>query len=316
LTELLQAGASVGCAIAGDRVFSLDRWGAMDQAVLVVRSVDHADEPRVVIDPRAIVDDETAALDWYQPSLDGALVAFGISTGGDEQSTLRVVEVATGEQLADEIPRTRAAAVAWLPDASGFAYTRYPAPGEVDDDEDLAYYRTVWWHRLGDDPADDAPLWDDLADKTAWPQVDVSRDGRWVLVQASLGWSQIDVHLLDRQSGEWTTVIEGTEAISAFEIVDDRLVGTTTLDAPRGRVVAAPLTAPTPDRWQTLVAEGDGVIEAVTTTSSSLLVLSTTTASTMTPRRVTTRRRRSLPGRGRWTSSRRISPRRRRGAAR
>jgi prolyl oligopeptidase len=189
-----------------------------------------------------------------------------------------VVEVATGEQLADEIPRTRAAAVAWLPDASGFAYTRYPAPGEVDDDEDLAYYRTVWWHRLGDDPADDAPLWDDLADKTAWPQVDVSRDGRWVLVQASLGWSQIDVHLLDRQSGEWTTVIEGTEAISAFEIVDDRLVGTTTLDAPRGRVVAAPLTAPTPDRWQTLVAEGDGVIEAVTTTSSSLLVLSTRSA--------------------------------------
>jgi carboxymethylenebutenolidase len=41
-----------------------------------------------------------------------------------------------------------------------------------------------------------------------------------------------------------------------------------------------------------------------------------TTASTTTPRRATTRRRRSWRGRGRWTSSRRTSPRRRRGVSR
>ena len=29
---------SAGCAVEGDRVFSLERWGHHDQAVLVVRS--------------------------------------------------------------------------------------------------------------------------------------------------------------------------------------------------------------------------------------------------------------------------------------
>ena len=47
----------------------------------------------------------------------------------------------TGEVLAERIPDTRAASVAWLPDGSGFWYTVYP------DDDD--YHRHVRFHRLG-----------------------------------------------------------------------------------------------------------------------------------------------------------------------
>jgi prolyl oligopeptidase len=274
LVELLRACTSSGPAVAGDTVFSLDRWGEMDQGVLVARSADRPDEPRVVVDARHLVDDPTAAIDWYQPSLDGRLVAVGTSTGGDEPSTLRIVDAVTADPRPDEIPHTRAAAVAWVPDGSAFAYTRYPAPGEVPDD-DLAYHRTVWWHDLGDDPAHDRLVWDALPDKTAWPMVDLSRDGRWLLVHVSLGWSRVDVHLLDRRSGDWVTVIEGTDAVAAFEVDGERLVGTTTLDADRGRVVAAPLTTPQPDQWRTLVAESDAVVEAVGITPDSLLVAST-----------------------------------------
>ena len=61
-------------------------------------------------------------------------------------------DVATGTDLADEIPRTRACSLAWTPDGSGFYYTRYPAPGEVPAGEEQ-YHRGVFHHRLGDDPA-------------------------------------------------------------------------------------------------------------------------------------------------------------------
>ena len=88
-------------------------------------------------------------------------------------------------------------------------------------------------------------------DETAWPSVELSRDGRWLLVEVSLGWTRVDVHLIDRSTGERRPVVEGTEAVSSFTVVGDRLVGTTTLDAPRGRVVAAPLDSPGPDRWRT-----------------------------------------------------------------
>jgi prolyl oligopeptidase len=245
----------------------------------VVRDVhgDRVPAGRTLVDPHDLSGDATAALDWYSPSVDGRLVAFGTSTGGDERSTLGIVDVATGEHLADTIPHTRAASVAWAPDGTAFAYTRYPDPAAVGDDE-ANYHRTVWWHVLGDDPGHDELVFGDLPDKTAWPSVELSRDGRWLVVEVSLGWTRVDVHLIDRTTGERTTVIEGVEAVSSFTVVDDRLVGTTTLDAPRGRVVTTDLAAPTPERWRTVVPESDDVIESVAVTAASLLVASTRTA--------------------------------------
>ncbi|CAN5510514.1 prolyl oligopeptidase family serine peptidase [soil metagenome] len=278
LATLLSAGTSTGPQVAGDLVFSVDRWGEHDQAVLVVRSAigQQPSPPRVLLDP-AMSGEDTAAIDWFQPSPDGRLVAYGSSSGGDERSTLRVLDTATAGHLDDEIPHTRAASVAWLPDASAFAYTRYPDPDVVDDD-DRGYWRQVWWHQLGDHPGHDELVWGDLPDKTAWPDVSLSRDGRWLLVHVALGWSRVDVHLVDRASGGRTTIIEGVDAVSGFEVVDDRLVGVSTVDAERGRVVAAPLSSPTPERWDTLVAETDAVIEGLVVTPSSLLVASTRAA--------------------------------------
>ncbi|HKY65075.1 MAG TPA: prolyl oligopeptidase family serine peptidase [Acidimicrobiales bacterium] len=278
-TELFGAGAAGAPSIRGGRLFSIDRWGDLEQAVLVVRDVHGERVPaaRTLVDPHALTGDATAAIDWYAPSVDGRFVAFGTSTGGDERSTLRVVEVATGELLGDAIPQTRAASVAWLPDGTAFAYTRYPDPAAVGD-EAAQYDRTVWWHVLGDDPGHDELVFGDLPDRTAWPSVEMSRDGRWLLVEVSLGWTRVDVHLIDRTTGARTTVIEAVEAVSSFTIVDDHLVGTTTLDAPRGRVVAAPLTTPTPAGWSTVVAESDDVIEGVAVTRGSLLVASTRAA--------------------------------------
>jgi prolyl oligopeptidase len=273
---LFAAGTAAAPSIRGGRLFSLDRWGDLEQAVLAVRDVHGERRPaaRSLIDPHAVTGDPTAALDWYAPSVDGRWVAFGISTGGDERSTLGIVDAATGEHLPDTIPHTRAASVAWAPDGKAFAYTRYPDPAAVGDDE-ANYHRTVWWHVVGDDPGHDELVFGDLPDKTAWPSVEMSRDGRWLVVEVSLGWTRVDVHLIDRTTGERTTVIEGVEAVSSFTVVGDRLVGTTTLDAPRGRVVVADVAAPTPDRWRTVVEQSSDVIEGVAVTASWLLVAST-----------------------------------------
>jgi len=252
LLELLRVGQSSAPALAGGLTFSIDRWGELDQAVLVARSSPAEAIGRVLLDPAALLGDATATVDWYQPSRDGRLVALGLSTGGSEQSTLRVLDVATAALLDDEIPDTRAASVSWEPDGSAFVYTRYPAGEE--------YGRHVRRHVLGAPAAADdevlvAP--EDLPDPTAWPSVELSRDGRWLLVSLSLGWSRVDLRLLDRSTGAWTTLIEGVEALTSLTFDDrrDRLVGVTTLEADRGRVVAAALAAPTAADWSTLRAE-------------------------------------------------------------
>jgi prolyl oligopeptidase len=277
LVALLGAGSSVACAVGGELVFSLERWGSHDQSVLVVRSAVEPGPGRTLIDPHLRTGDPTAAIDWYRPSPDGRLVAYGVSTGGDERSTLRIVDVETGEHRRDTIPNTRACSIAWMPDNSGFAYTRYPDPATLPPD-DQGYWRKVYWHRLGDDWHRDELVFGDLPDKTAWTNLTLSPDGRWLLLHLSLGWSRVDVHLIDRRTRARTVMIEGIEAVSSFVVVGDDVVGLTTLDAGRGRIVTAPLVTAWHDEWRTIVPESDRVIDAFVPTAASLLVLSSLAA--------------------------------------
>ena len=183
----------------GRRYFYTRRDGKQNQPVLYVRDgADGAD--RALVDVNAERADGTRALDWWFPSDDGALVAYGVSDDGSEESTLRVRDAATGAALADEIPRTRACSLAWTPDGRGFYYTRYPAPGEVPAAE-LKYHRAVYHHRLGDDPAKDRKLFGDGRDMTDWPGVDLSPDGRWLAITVSQGWSKSEVYVADVRAG-------------------------------------------------------------------------------------------------------------------
>src|SRR5205823_12203225 len=100
--------------------------------------------------------------------------------------------VDSGERRGDVIPRTRYTSVSWLPDGSAFYYTRLPAPGDVPEAEEQ-YHRKVYLHRLGDDPAGDALVWSERRDMREQPGVQVSPDGRWLLLTVALGWDQADV---------------------------------------------------------------------------------------------------------------------------
>ncbi len=303
LVALLGARVSTGCRLAADRVFTLERAGGQAQFALVVRSATVAHDPgRVLLDPSALAADATVAIDWYHPSPDGRLVAYGTSEGGDERSTLRLLDVETGAAQPDVIPDTRAASLGWFPDGSGFLYTRYPAGDE--------YHRMVYAHVLGTDGADDPLVWGELPAPEAWPDVQVSPDGRWALVHVLVGWGRVDVHLLDRPAGSWRTVISGVDALTQLTFDGDRLRRHRRRSTrPRGRIVAAPLGDPSVDRWTTLVPEGDGVLDACLPVEGGLLVASTAHAIAHLHH---VRRRRRAARRGRATRARlvRRSPRR------
>jgi len=262
----------------GGALFCSERPHGAEQFVLTRRSaIDPAAPPVVLLDPGALSADAATAVDWYEPSADGSLIAVGVSEGGSEHSTLRVLSGVDGAPAGvpelDDIPDTRAASVAWEPDGRAFFYTRYP--------EGDAYHRTVFHHRLGTPWADDPVVWAEHPDPQAWPNVALSDDGRWLLVGVEVGWRRADVHLLDRESGRWHTVIAGVEAATRFRFSADAtaLVGITTLDAGRGRVVRVPLDvariADGPGAWETLVAENDAVATALGVTSQGLVMVTT-----------------------------------------
>src|SRR5215218_10247534 len=96
LRALLAIGLVASPKVRGGRLFFVRREGAQNQPVLVVRQ---GAAERVVLDPNGLSDEGTVALDWWYPSPDGTRVAYGLSSSGDERSTLRVRDVATGEDL-------------------------------------------------------------------------------------------------------------------------------------------------------------------------------------------------------------------------
>jgi prolyl oligopeptidase len=236
----------------GDRLFGGSRTGSQAQPVVFVTSAtDPSAARRVLLDPAALAADGAVALDWSKPSRDGALLAYGLSEGGTENSTLQVMDVETGETLPDNIPNTRACSLSWFADNSGFYYSRYP--------EGDQYNRKIYRHVLGQTWQDDELIFGDLPVPDAWTMVTANKEGTHLLVAASVGWSRTDLHLLNLASNTWTTILEGVEVNTSLAFDGDCLVGVTNLNAPRGRVVSIPLA--TPDLWTTLVPETDLVIE-------------------------------------------------------
>lgn len=271
--ELLQAGSVAAPQVAGDRVFTLERYGPLDQAVVVVRSAtDDALPARIVVDPHDRAADHAAAVDWFSPSPDGRLLAYGISEGGSEHGVLRVADVATGQLLPDAIAPVRHPSPAWLPDGSAFAYSRLPDPTAVPAGEE-GYWEQLFWHRMGDDQADDElVLGGSDLDRTALPMASISPDGRWLVIHIHLMPTRTDVIVLDRATGARTVAVAGEEAWTWATVVDGAFYAHTSVDAPRGRIVAAPAETPQRETWTTVVPEGEGVIEGMAIAGTSLLV--------------------------------------------
>ena len=256
------------------RYFYTRRDGAQNQAVLYVRDGLHGAD-RALVDVNQERADGTRALDWWFPSDDGARVAYGVSDDGSEESVLRVRDVETGQDLAEQIARTRACSLAWTPDGGGFYYTRYPKPGEVPRGEE-AYHRGVFLHRLGDDPARDPQIFGQGRDRTDWPGVDLSPDGRWLLITVSQGWTKSEVHLADlRGDGQPRPLAGGEDARFEFiQALDDRLYLLTTSGAPRGRIFSVDPRQPARARWREVLPEGDDVLESVAYFQGGLAVAS------------------------------------------
>jgi prolyl oligopeptidase len=262
LEELLAIGVlSVPEPVRG-HYFYLRREGRQNQPVLYWRQ-GVTGEDRVAVDPNALNDAGTTALDWFYPSQDGRLLAYGLSENGSEESVLHLMEVESGRHLPDRIPRMRAASLAWLPDATGFYYSRYPAPGEVPEGEEH-YHRALYYHRLGADPAAD-PLVFRPIQKEYWPGVSVSPDGRWLVVSVARTFDQTDLYVQDLIArGPLTPVAENLPASFEGEIAHGHLFLRTNLDAPTYRLYRVDPQHPDRGAWREIVApREDAVLESI-----------------------------------------------------
>ena len=260
LTELLTIGNINVPQIGGKYYFYTRRDGMQNQPVLYVR--DGLNGPdRVLVDANQLAADGTIALDWFEPSEHGKYVAYGTSPSGSEMSTLHIIEAKTGKLLPDTIERTRAASIAWKLDNSGFYYTRYPKKGDVAEGQEM-YNRHIFYHELGSDPADDPLIFGEGRDAEDWPNVTLSHDGRWLLIQVEQGWTKTELFLLDLKSDKSASrVTTGKNFLYGGQVFDGKLFITTNEDAPRYRVFVTDATNFDRENWKEIIPQTDAVLQ-------------------------------------------------------
>ena len=90
----------------GTRTFFIRYDGRQAQSTWWVR--DEPDAPaRLLLGPNAWSGDGTVSLGAFSPSPDGSLVAYSRRVAGSDWTTLHVLDVAAGHDLAEFIERTR-----------------------------------------------------------------------------------------------------------------------------------------------------------------------------------------------------------------
>jgi prolyl oligopeptidase len=146
------------------------------------------------------------------------------------------------------------------------------------------YHRRVFFHHLS--PADNADGAQDplifpgdgieLAPQH-WPNVSISNDGRWLLVDVSEGWTKTELYLKDLSvkdspkdfpskdlsagQSRFQRITTGKDFLYHGEILDGQLYITTNEDAPRFRVFKVACSVPERSSWKEIIPEGDAVIE-------------------------------------------------------
>ncbi len=250
----------------GDKYFFYKNDGLQDQFVLYVQDALDS-EASVLIDPNGWSDDGTVALSGTSFSDSGRLMAYGIAEAGSDWKSWRVLEVATGELLDDEINWVKFSGISWSKDETGFYYSSFPKPKEGEEFQSLNLNHTLYYHTLGTSQADDQVVYK-RPDEPEWMfDGEVTEDGQYLVISVSKGTDPKN-RLLVRDLSEPDSEIR--EIVGHFRN-EYSLIGNdgetfyfkTDLDAPKGRVIALNVNDPNPAKWREIIPAQDNVLRGV-----------------------------------------------------
>jgi len=278
------AGASTthhGHRLIGDRLFFL-RAQAGKEGVLMVRDGDGSE--RTLYDPNAV--EGGASIGSYSVSPDGGKVAVNVGFGGNEIGEIAVFDVASGKRLDDTRKPVWSEAMAnWLPDASGFFYTRMrDAGGDADPMQGMAAYL----HLLGQPQSADVLIARAGADDALRI---VPNDFPWVYVSAGSDWAMLHIsgarasgracvaRLAEAVTGHatWRCPVADADNVQDADLHGDTYYLLSAKDASNRRVLALDLRDPdaVPATAKVVVPErADAVLTGISVAGDALYLKS------------------------------------------
>jgi prolyl oligopeptidase len=210
-------------------------------------------EEKVWLDPSDVPKDAGITRQLYGISPDGKLAAYAVRTSGQDEVEIRFRDVETGRDMSDRLAKALYGSVSFLPDRSGVYYAVRSRGGGS----------RVRMHRFGGQPPGREVFGEGL-DARVFLSVNVSRDGRWLTIQAQRGWAGADLYVKDlRADNPIRRITSGQDSqFNTTPCGRNQLLVTTTWGAPRKRVMLANLERPESEHWRELVPESGDMIQS------------------------------------------------------
>jgi prolyl oligopeptidase len=255
---------------AGEYYFFYKNDGLQNQSVCYIqKGLDGTAE--VFLDPNLLSADGTVRASLIGASNDDRYVAVSRGEAGSDWTELRVMEIATKQELPDRVQWVKFSGAAWKGD--GFFYSGYdkPAPGE--ELQAKNEYQKVFYHKLGDPQDKDTLVWEDKEHPLRYVGAGTTEDEKVLFLVVSEGTSGSELYCKDlaKKDAAFSLLVKGFAYDSSpVEVVDGKVLIYTNEDAPNFRVVLIDPKNPAKENWQTVIPEKSEVLSGAGTAGGYL----------------------------------------------
>ncbi len=257
----------------GDYYYFFRNSGLQNQSVMY-RQKDLSSEPELVIDPNTFSEDGTTALSGRGFSKDGKYMAYGLSEGGSDWKTIKVMDLDSKKVLSDEVKWMKFSGISWYKD--GFYYSRYDKPAEGSDEySQKNEFHKVYYHKLGTAQSEDKLIYQDTDNGNRNFNAWLTEDQRFLMIYASESTSGNALFYKDLVKGE----TKFSPLITTFDhdnwIIDNqegKLLLLTNDGAPNKRLVLVDPKNPSKSNWKTIIPESENALESIRTIGGKLVV--------------------------------------------
>jgi prolyl oligopeptidase len=216
----------------------------------------------MLVNPLPLSPDHSTSVTIRDVSRDGELLAYGVRKGGEDQTSVHLLDVDNRKDLTDVLPRADYSSVSLTLDKIGVYYGVYGPQGP-----------RLYYHQIGSHSGN-REIYGQGLNRRHYVFAQMGEDGQYLLITDSYGaGNTTDIYAKDlARGGPVFPVAVGLKAMSYGQLARNQVYLQTNWKAPLGRILRIDLRDPAQEHWRIVVPESSNVIDEFAVIGGKLFV--------------------------------------------
>ena len=247
-----------------DRYFFYKNTGLQNHSVLFYKDGLNGKE-KIVLDPNLLSEDGSLSISMISVSKDGKLLAYGLSKSGSDWDEYYVMNIDTGEIFSDHLKWIKFSKAYWLPDGSGFYYSRYPEPTIGSEYKNQNHFNKLYLHKIGTEQSEDILIYEDLEHPDYGFYTWITDDEKYQILGVWSGANDYNLLYYKKfgSTNKFSPIVD--DWIGDFRIVhnvDSVFYLQTTYNSPKGRIVKIDINNSSMDNLENIIPEKENTLHS------------------------------------------------------